>query len=54
MHFYLDDETAKIAQEIKDNDMILFDAYKSTSKDRLIAYAKKLMELERMEKGEED
>lgn len=51
--YYLDNETAKIAQEIKDNDNILFDAYKSTSKDRLVAYAKKLMELEKMENGDD-
>ena len=50
---YLDDETAKIAQEIKENDNILFDAYKSTSRDRLIAYAEKLMELEKMENGDD-
>jgi len=51
--YYLDNETAKLAQEIKDNDNILFDAYKSTKKDKLLAYAKKLMELEKMENGDD-
>ena len=51
--YYLDTDTAKMAQELKDNDNILFDAYKSTKKDKLLAYAKKLMELEKMENGDD-
>lgn len=51
--YYLNDETAKTAQEIYENDRILFDVYRSTSKDRLVAYAKKLEELRKMEEGDE-
>lgn len=51
--YYLDPDTAKTAQEIFENDKILFDAYKGTSKERLIEYAKKLMELEELENGGE-
>ena len=50
--YYLNEETAKTAQEIYDNDNILFEAYRSSSKDRLVAYAKKLEELRKMEEGE--
>ena len=49
--YYLNDETAAIAQEIFVNDKVLFDVYRSSSKDRLIAYAKKLKELKDMEEG---
>lgn len=51
--YYLNEETAKTAQEIYENDRILFDVYRSTSKDRLVAYAKKLEELRKMEEGDE-
>lgn len=51
--YYIDDETAKTAQEIYDNDKILFDVYKTADKDRLINYAKKLAELRRLEEGDE-
>ena len=51
--YYIDDETAKTAQEIYDNDKILFDVYKTADKDRLVQYAKKLAELRRLEEGEE-
>lgn len=51
--YYLNEETAKIAQEIYENDRILFDVYRSTSKDRLVAYAMKLEELRKMEEGDE-
>lgn len=51
--YYLDDKTAETAQEIYENDKILFDAYRSSSKDRLMAYAQKLMELQKMENGDD-
>ena len=51
--YYLNDETAKTAQEIYENDKILFDVYRSSDKNRLIEYAKKLMELRKMEEGDD-
>lgn len=51
--YYIDEETAKTAQEIYNNDKILFDVYKTADRDRLIAYAKKLSELRKLEEGEE-
>lgn len=50
--YYLNKETAKVAQEIFENDRILFDVYRSTDKQRLIEYAKKLKSLRDMEEGE--
>lgn len=49
--YYLSDETAKVAQEIFEKDKVLFDVYKSSDKDRLIAYANKLKALRDMEEG---
>lgn len=51
--YYIDEETARTAQEIYNNDKILFDVYKTADRDRLIAYAKKLSELRKLEEGEE-
>ena len=51
--YYIDEETAKTAQEIYNNDKILFDVYKTVDKDRLVEFAKKLAELRKMEEGEE-
>ncbi len=51
--YYLNIETAATAQEIFENDRVLFDVYRSTDKERLIAYAKKLKALRDMEEGEE-
>lgn len=51
--YYIDEETAKTVQEIYDHDKILFDVYKTADKDRLIAYAKKLSELRKLEEVEE-
>ena len=51
--YYLNNETAATAQEIFENDRVLFDVYRSTDKDRLVAYAKKLKALQDQEKGEE-
>ena len=50
--YYVDPETQEIAQEIYENDRILFDAYRSSSKDKLVAYATKLEELRKMEEGD--
>lgn len=49
--YYLNDETAKVAQEIFENDKVLFDVYRSSDKDRLIAYATNLKALRDMEEG---
>lgn len=49
--YYISDETAAIAQEIFVNDKVLFDVYKSSDKDRLVAYANKLKALRDMEEG---
>ena len=51
--YYIDEETAKTAQEIYDNDKILFDVYKTADKERLVEFAKKLAELRTLEEGEE-
>lgn len=51
--YYIDEETAKTAQEIYNNDKILFDVYKTVDKDRLVDFAKKLAELRQLEEGEE-
>ncbi len=51
--YYINTETAKTAQEIFENDRVLFDVYRSTDKDRLVEYAKRLQALRDMEKGEE-
>lgn len=51
--YYIDEETAKTAQEIYDNDKILFDVYKTADKERLVEFAKKLAELRKLEEGEE-
>lgn len=49
--YYLNEETAVAAQEIFENDRVLFDVYKSTDKDRLVEYAKRLKALRDMEEG---
>ena len=49
--YYLNEETAAIAQEMFEKDKILFDVYRSTDKERLIEYAKKLKALRDMEEG---
>ena len=49
--FYLNDETAAVAQEIFEKDKVLFDVYRSSDKDRLVAYANKLKSLRDMEEG---
>lgn len=49
--YYLNDETAAVAQEIFEKDKVLFDVYRSSDKERLIAYATKLKALRDMEEG---
>lgn len=51
--YYIDEETARTAQEIYNNDKILFDVYNTVDKERLVEFAKKLAELRKLEEGEE-
>lgn len=51
--YYLNDETAAVAQEIFEKDKVLFDVYRSSDKERLVAYANKLKSLRDMEEGNE-
>lgn len=51
--YYIDEETARTAQEIYNNDKILFDVYNTVDKERLVDFAKKLAELRKIEEGEE-
>ena len=45
INYCLDNETAKTAKEIFDNDKILLEVYNSPYREHLITYAKKLKEL---------
>lgn len=49
--YYLDPDTAQIAQKIFEDDKILFDVYQSSKRDQLMDYARKLAELEALEEG---
>lgn len=49
--YYTNKETAAVAQKIFEEDKVLFDVYRSTDKDRLVEYAKKLKALRDMEEG---
>lgn len=49
--YYLNNDTAQVAQEIYENDKVLFDVYRSADKDRLIEYAKRLKALRDLEEG---
>ena len=51
--YYINIETRKVAQEIYENDRVLFDVYRSADKDRLIEYAKKLKALRDLENKED-
>lgn len=51
--YYINDETAETAQQIFENDKVLFDIYRSADKERLIEYAKRLKALRDMEEGGE-
>ena len=50
-NYYLNDETAAVAQKIFEDDRVLFDVYRSLDKEKLVEYAKKLKELRDMEEG---
>jgi len=50
--YYLNEETAQTAQQIFEEDRVLFDVYRSADKERLIEYAKKLKALRDMEEGD--
>ena len=50
--YYTNEETAKLTQIMFEEDRVLFDVYKSTDKNRLIEYAKKLKALREMEVGD--
>lgn len=49
--YYLNSETAAVAQEIFENDRVLFDVYRSSDKDRLVEYARRLKALRDMEEN---
>ncbi len=46
----LDPQTAETVRRIYENDRILFDVYRSADKDRLMEYARKLKELQELER----
>lgn len=50
--YYTDEETAAVAQKIFEDDKILFDVYRSSDKERLVEYAKRLKALRDMEEGD--
>lgn len=47
--YYMDEETAETANKIFEEDKVLFDVYRSSKKDQLMNYVRKLAELEKME-----
>lgn len=49
--YYTNEETTAVAQKLFEDDKVLFDVYRSSDKDRLIEYAKKLKALRDMEEG---
>lgn len=49
--YYLNSETTAVAQEIFQNDRVLFDVYRSSDKNRLVEYAKRLKALRDMEEN---
>lgn len=49
--YYLNEETAATAQKIFEEDNVLFDVYRSSDKERLVEYAKRLKALRDMEEG---
>jgi len=46
---YFSQEDIATAREISEKDSVLFDVYRSADKERLVAYAKRLKELQNME-----
>lgn len=49
--YYFNEETIQAAQEMYEKDRVLFDVYRSSDKDRLIEYAKRLKALRDLEEG---
>lgn len=49
--YYTNEETAAVAQKLFEDDKVLFDVYRSSDKERLVEYAKKLKALRDMEEG---
>lgn len=49
--YYTNEETAAVAEKLFEEDKVLFEVYRSSDKDRLVEYAKKLKALRDMEEG---
>lgn len=49
--YYFSRETAKFAQEVFEKDRVLFDVYRSDSKEKLVEYAKMLKAMKELEEG---
>ncbi len=49
--YYTNEETAAVAKKLFEEDKVLFEVYRSSDKDRLVEYAKKLKALRDMEEG---
>lgn len=49
--YYTNEETAAVAQKLFEDDKVLFDVYRSSDKERLVEYAKRLKALRDMEEG---
>lgn len=49
--YSFDPQTIETIRRIYENDRVLFDVYRSADKDRLVEYAKKLKELQELEKN---
>lgn len=49
--YYTNEETAAVAQKLFEDDKVLFDVYRSSDKDRLVEYAKRLKAIRDMEEG---
>lgn len=49
--YYTNEETAAVAKKLFEDDKVLFDVYRSSDKERLVEYAKKLKALRDMEEG---
>lgn len=47
--YYTNEETASFAQKLFEDDKVLFDVYRSSDKERLVEYAKRLKALRDME-----
>lgn len=49
--YSFDPQTTETIKQIYENDRVLFDVYRSTDKDRLVEYARKLKEVQDLEKS---